>query len=148
MSIYRIGRTGTVTTSGSAAFDVATPTAAGVRARVMEFSAFLGAATASTYGINRPSAIGTRTSPVALLAEDVGDPALTGIMLVDSAVAHSVQPTMAAADMAMVSLPATIGTGMVWTFPRGLILGTQGSIVLVNRATNSASVQGNAVVDV
>lgn len=145
MAIYSIARTTAVTTTANAAFDVSPST--GHRPRIMEMSVFLGAATASTYGINRSTAIGTRTSPVALLAEDPADPALTGITLVDSAVAFSVQPTFASADFRLVALPATIGTGMVWTFPKGLIVAVSGSVVLVNRATNAASAQCSVVID-
>jgi len=148
MAIYRIGRIGTVTTSGSATFDVATPTASGLRPRVMELSVFLGAATASTYGVARTSTLGTRTSPVALLPEEPADVALAGIMLVDSAIAWSAQPTINSTDMATIALPGTIGVGMVWTFPRGLIIAQQLALVIVNRATNAASAPCNVVCDV
>jgi hypothetical protein len=141
MAIYSIARTGTVVTSGQAVFDVGA--GAGVRGRIMEIGLFLGAATASTYGLNRPSAIGTRTSPVVLLAEDPADPASE----CDTAIAWSVQPTFGANDYRLIGLPATIGTGVIWTFPRGLTIAASGSIAVVNRATNSASLQAYAVVD-
>jgi len=146
MAIYSISRTATVTTSGNAAGDVSVST--GLRPRVMEVGIFLGAATASTYALNRSSAVGTRTSPVALLPEDPADPTLTGITLVDSAIAFSVQPTLASADLRAIALPATIGTGMIWTFPRGLVIATSGSLVIVNRATNAASAPFHIVCDV
>lgn len=145
MAIYSISRTATVTTSGNAAGDVATST--GIRPRVMEVGIFLGAATASTYALNRSSALGTRTTPVALLPEDAADPALTGITLVDSAIAFSVQPTLAATDLRTIALPATIGVGMVWTFPKGLAIAVSLSLVIVNRATNSASAPYHIVCD-
>lgn len=145
MAIYSIARTSAVTTTANAAADVAVST--GLRPRVMEIGVFLGAATASTYGLNRTTAIGTRTTPLALLAEDPADPALTGITLVDSAVAFSVQPTFAASDLRLIALPATIGTGMVWTFPKGLVVAVSSSIAVVNRATNSASLQAHFVCD-
>lgn len=148
MAIYSIARTATITTTNNAAADIASPTASGVRARVMEAAVTLGAATASTYGINRPSTLGTRTTPVAALAEDPADQTLTGITLVDSAIAFSAQPTLGSADYRIIALPATIGTGMVWTFPRGIVLGVQGSLAIVNRATNSASAPYYFIVDV
>jgi hypothetical protein len=134
MALYSIGRRTTGTTSGQAAMDLACST--GIRPKVMEVGFFLAAATASTYGLNRPTALGTRTSPVALLAEDSADPALTGIALIDSALAWSAQPTLAAEDLRRIALPATIGTGVIWTFPRGITLATSLSLALVNRATN------------
>jgi hypothetical protein len=85
MSLYRLAQTSTVTTSGNAAADMACST--GVRPKLMEWDLFLGAATASTFSLRRSTALGTRTSPVALVAEDPGNPALAGINLVDMAVA-------------------------------------------------------------
>jgi hypothetical protein len=142
MAIYSIGRLTTGTTSGNAAFDVACDSTE--RARIMELAFMLSAAAASTYGLNRPTALGTRTTPVALLAEDPadGDPA-EGL---DSALAWSVQPTLATDDLRRIGLPATIGTGIIWTFPRGLVIAQSKSIALVNRATNGA-VNAYAVVD-
>jgi len=134
MALYSIGRRTTGTTSGNAGMDVACST--GIRPKIMEVGFFLGAATASTYGLNRTTALGTRTTPVALLAEDAADPALTGITLVDTALAWSVQPTFASDDLRRIALPATIGTGVIWTFPRGITLATSLSLALVNRATN------------
>lgn len=130
MSVYSIGRRTSGTTSGNAAFDVAA--GAGVRPKIMEFGFFLGAATASTYGLNRPTAIGTRTSPVALLAEDPNDPASE----CDTALVWSVQPTFATDDLRRIGLPATIGVGVIWTFPKGLVIDVSKSLALVNRATN------------
>jgi hypothetical protein len=138
MSIYSLARRGTATTSADVTWDVAAST--GPRPKIMEIGVFLGAATASLYGLNRPTALGTRTSPVALLAEDPGEPALTGIALVDCAVAWSVQPTDATESMRRIGFPATIGVGVIWTFPRGLIVDVSKSISLLNLATNSAAV--------
>lgn len=147
MPIYSIGRNSTVTTTANASADVASPTNLGQLFLLMEWGLFLGAATASTYGLNRPTTLGTRTSPVALLAEHAADPALTGITLVDMAVAFSGQPSFGSNDLRLVGLPATIGTGIIWTFPRGLKVANQLSIVIVNRATNSASVNHYAAVE-
>ena len=146
MALYSIGRAGTVTTSGSFTFDIAT--SSGQRPHCMELSVFLGAATASTFGVNRTTAIGTRTSPVALQSEDPGDPTLTGITLTDSAIAWSVQPTAGTNDFRLIGLPATIGTGIIWTFPRGLVIAASGSIGIINRATNSATNNCYGVCDI
>ena len=136
MARYRIARRTTNTTSGQAAMDVAIST--GARLKVLEWLITLAAATASTYALNRASALGTRTTPTALLAEDAADPAPTGIMLVDSALAHSVQPTLAAEHLERVSLPATIGQGILWTFPVPLAIAVSLSLVLQNLAANGA----------
>ncbi len=146
MSIYSIGRRSAVTTSGNASFDVACST--GVRPKIMEWGIFLAAATASTFALNRPSTLGTRTSPVALLAEDAADPALAGINLVDSAVAVSAEPTEAAADLRRIGLPATIGVGVIWTFPRGITLANSLSLISLAAATNANAHDHHAVADI
>lgn len=136
MAEYSIARRSTDTTNGEVAMDVVQST--GPRGRIMELAITLAAATASTYGINRPSAVGTRTSPVALLQEDPQEPTPTGICLVDSAIAHSVQPTLATNYFRRVALPATIGTGRAWAFPKGLVLDFSKGFAVVNLATNGA----------
>lgn len=147
MSIYRLAQTSVVTVSGNAAADVATPTAAGVRFRLMEYGVFLGAATASTFSLRRTTALGTRTTPTALVPEDPSDPALTGIMLVDQAVAFSAEPTEATVKLASIGLPATIGVGVIWTFPRGITVATQLSLAIILDATSAASHHHNPVCD-
>jgi hypothetical protein len=142
MAIYSIGRRTTGTTSGQAAFDVVA--GANVVPRLLEVGLFLGAATASTYGLNRPTANGTRTSPVALLLEsEVGT---TPASECDSALAWSVQPTFATDDLRRISLPATIGTGVIWTFPKGIAMAVSTGLALVNRATDGV-IDAYCVVD-
>lgn len=147
MALYRQARNSTSTTSGNAAADVANAST-GVRARLMEWDLFLGAATASTFSLRRCSALGTRTSPLALVPEEPGDPALTGITLVDMAVAFSAEPTEVSDRLALIGLPATIGTGVIWTFPRGLVLATNLSIAVIHDATNAASHNHTAICDI
>jgi hypothetical protein len=147
MAIYSLARRATNATTAQATADIATPTAAGVRPKILEVGIFLGAATASTFGLARSTALGTRTTPIALLPEDPDEPVLAGIRLVDFAIAWSVQPTIAADDMRRVGLPGTIGVGIIWTFPRAMTIDTQLSLVVVNRATNSAATDVHAVAD-
>lgn len=146
MAIYSIARNATATASGDSHFDVAA--GAGLRPRIMELGIFLGVATASVFGVNRPSAIGTRTTPVALLPEDPADPALTGITLIDAAIAWSAQPTDAAEDLRQIHLPATIGVGVIWTFPNGLVIDVSKSIQILNRALNANSTRCNVSCDI
>ena len=148
MPIYRLAQTSTSTTSGNAAADVATPTASGVKPRLMEYGLFLGAATASTFSLRRTTALGTRTTPTALIPEDPDDIALTGTTLVDQAVAFSAEPTEAATKLASIGFPATIGVGVIWTFPRGIKIAAQLSLAVIHDATNAASHHHNPVVDI
>jgi hypothetical protein len=110
----------------------------------MELGVNLGAATASTYGWGRSANTPTQTSPVLVQAEDPGDSAgLTGC-----AVAWSVAPTVPAQYFRRAYLPATIGAGIIFTFPRGLILPAGGaSLVQWNIAASSALTHVHVVVD-
>lgn len=143
MAIYSISQRTTVTTSAAAAWELRSTSAN--KPKVMEIGISLGAATASIYGIGRPAAIGvTPTSPLTALDESDGNGA-TG--LTTCAVAWGTGPTVPANFFRRVSLPATIGAGVILTFPRGLGLPVSGSIVLWNITTNSAVTDVWAVVD-
>jgi len=109
----------------------------------MEIGLNLGAATASTYGLGRAGNTPTQTSPVLVQAEDPSKPAgLSGC-----AVAWSVAPTVPAQFLRRISLPATIGAGVIWTFPRGMNVAAAASMLIWNLATNSASTNVWWVVD-
>jgi hypothetical protein len=131
VALYSIAVRTTGVTTGTAAWEIRT--ASTDRARVVEIGVFLAAATASTYGIGRPAAIGvTPTTPVTVIAEDSGSPAGTA----QSALAWGTGPTVPTAFFRRASMPATIGSGVIWTFPQGLIIPVSGSLVLWNLATN------------
>jgi hypothetical protein len=131
MAIYSIARRTTNVTSANAAHTIYT--AATDRGALLEAGVFMAAATASTYSLGRPAANGvTATSPVLLQAEDPGSPAST----INSALAWSTSPTSPTYDLRRIALPATIGTGVIWTFPRGMIIAISSNFVLQNLATN------------
>jgi hypothetical protein len=141
MAIYSLANRTTNVTTGAAALEVRT--AATNRARLMEMNITLAAATASVYGIGRPAAIGvTPTSPITVLAEDPADPVGT----VQTALAWGTAPTVPANFFRRIALPATIGTGRTWVFPRGLIIAVSSALVLWNLATNSV-VDCDVIVD-
>lgn len=150
MAIYSVAKASTVTTSGNCAADCVA-VGSGVRPRVMEWGLFLGAATASSFSLRRSSGNGTRTTPTSLIAEDAGDPALTGITDVSMATAFSAEPTEDSNALRRIGLPATIGVGVIWTFPRGIVLpanAANGQIVIVSDATNAASHNHHVVADI
>jgi hypothetical protein len=133
MAIYSIARRTTNTTSGASAHTLITT--ANDRAAILEAGIFMGAATLSTYGLGRPAANGvTPTSPVALLAEDPAE--TTG--QTTSALAWGTSPTNPTESMRRWASPATIGTGVIFTFPRGLLVAVSANFVLQNLATNGA----------
>jgi hypothetical protein len=129
--VYSIARRTTNTTSGNSAHALITTSTD--RAALLEAGVFMAAATASTYSLGRPAANGvTATSPVALLPEDPANPAGT----TTSALAWSTSPTNPTTDLRRWASPATIGTGVIWTFPRGLLIAVSSNLVLQNLATN------------
>jgi hypothetical protein len=144
MAVFSIARR---TTSGvSAEPAMAVRTTATQTCRLLEAHLFLAAATTSTYGLGRPAAVGvTPTSPVTVLSEDIANGAvLTGT--VTTALAWGTKPTVPAQFFRRISLPATIGSGVIWTFPRGLAIPVTGEIVWWNLATNGV-VDAVAVVE-
>ncbi len=132
-------------TSGAAAWEIITGATPG-RARVIELGFFLVAATATTIGLGRPAAVGiTPTTPVDFLPEDPNDVVASGV--VQSAVAWGTGPTIPTAFFRRIALPATIGTGVIWTFPEGLVIPVSSSLILWNLASNSV-LDAYAVIDI
>jgi len=127
MAIYSLANRTTNVTSANPTLEIRTTSTD--RPRIMEIGIFLAAATASTFGLGRPQAIGgTPTTPVTVIAEDPGDPAGT----VQTALAWGTPPTVPLYFFRRISLPATIGTGVIWTFPRGLLIPVSSSLVVWN----------------
>ena len=116
-------------TIANAAWSIITGATPG-RARLLELGLFLGAATACTIGLGRPASAGTTpTTPVNFLVEDPNDVLNSGALT--SALAWSAQPGAPTNFLRRIGLPATIGVGVIWTFPKGLVLPVSGSPALV-----------------
>lgn len=123
-------------TSGESTWELRSGTNS--RLYIRELGIFMGAATASTFGLGRPAAIGiTPTTPVLGQANDPGDVAAIGA----TALAWSTKPTAPTSSIYLrrVGLPAAIGAGVIWTFNEPLIVPISYSIVLYNLATNGVA---------
>src|SRR3990172_12259225 len=108
MATYSLANLTTNVTSANAALELRT--ASTDRVRLEELGASLNAATASTYGIGRPGAIGvTPTSPITWLAQDPASPAGTA----QTALAWGTGPTVPANFFRRWNLPAQIGAGVM-----------------------------------
>lgn len=143
MAIFSLATRTTVTTTGAACYELRS--AATNSPKLFQLDILLAAATASTYGIGRPGAIGvTPTSPIAVVAEEQAN-LPTG--LTTTAVAWGTGPTVPTAFFRRIPLPATIGAGYIATFPRGIGIPVSSSLVVWNLATNSNATDINAVVD-
>src|SRR5439155_106722 len=116
MAIYSLSLRTTVTTIAAASWAALSP--ATNEAAVMELRWVNGAATASVIGVGRTANTPTLTGGVAFLAEDEGRP--TGVT--QAAVAFGKAPTVPTNFFRRASLAAVIGVGIVYTFPRGVVL--------------------------
>lgn len=123
-------------TSGEATWELRSSTNS--RLYIRELGIFMGAATASTFGLGRPAAIGvTPTSPVVGQGNDPADAAALGA----TAVAWGTKPTTPTSSIYLrrVGLPAAIGAGVIWIFNEPLIVSVSSSIVVYNLATNGVA---------
>lgn len=134
-------RTTTFTTTTAACFELRA--AASVRPKLLEMSIIQATGTACSYGLGRPQAIGvTPTSPQTMLRDDPNDAAATSQV----ALAWATSPTVPLNYHRRWNSAATVGVGIVWTFPRGLVIPASGSLVIWNISTTVAC-DVNAVVD-
>ena len=116
------------------------------RVKLLEFGVFLAAATASTFGLGIPQANGvTPAAAVDFEPEDPNDVLASGV--VQSALSWGASPTVPAKFFRRISLPGTIGTGVIWTFPKGLTIPVSDSLVLWNITAN-AVVDAYAVIEI
>lgn len=126
MSLYGLSQRTTSGTAATPSWEVRS--ASTNKPRVMEVAISQNAATAGVYGLGRPAAIGlTPTSPQNFVAEgDAGAPT----SLSTAAVAWGTAPTVPTNFNRRMSCPASIGAGVIWTFPRGLDIAATNSIII------------------
>jgi hypothetical protein len=135
MGIYSLANRTTDTTTAHDCLEIIAAAALGYR--LLELGITLNAATASAFGFGRPAAIGlSPTTPVTVLAEDGGN---TSAGKTTTALAWGTQPTIPANFLRRVSLPATVGAGIIWTFPRGILVLKALTTVVWNLSTVSAA---------
>lgn len=126
MALYALAQRTTGTTAASPAWEVRST--AGNKPKLMELGFSQVTAVAGSYGLGRPAAIGvTPTSPQTFVDEGDGN---APAALTVAAVAWGTAPTVPANFNRRITCAASIGVGVIWTFPRGLALPISGSIVL------------------
>lgn len=113
-----------------------------VRAALLEYGMIQATGTAQSIGLGRPATIGTQTGPVLFQQDDPGDPAT----VVNGHITWSVQPTAPVIFHRRWNSAATIGVGIIWTFPRGLVIPISGALVGWN-ITAAVAMDVNCVVD-
>ncbi len=116
--------------AGAAAAFAAIRSSASLRPVIREIGIVSTAATAASIGLIRASNTPVATTSVLGQAQDTAEPA--ALTNVDSG--WSTAPTVGASFLKRVDLPATIGSGIVWTWDRGkgLVIPVSSSLVLWN----------------
>ena len=140
MAISSLGlRTTTFTATTTANVEWRTP--ATVRPKVLEVSYVQLTAIASQIGLGRPQAIGITPVNVLFQADDPGDPA----SVMNGSLSWATSPTVP-----LIYHRRWNGTlasvGVVWTFPRGLVIPISSSLVIWNIATTVAA-DVNCIID-
>jgi hypothetical protein len=108
------------------------------RARILEIGLFLSTVGTSpnTIGLGRPAANGvTPTTPVDFQVEDPADVLATGVL--QACLAWGTKPTAPTQYFRRIGLPATVGTGVIWTFPKGIVMAVSSNLVLYNASGNA-----------
>jgi hypothetical protein len=140
MAIQSQGARTSGVTVANANFGIYTP--ATVRAALLEFGLIQVTGTAQSIGLGRPATAGTPTGPVLFQQDDPADaPAV-----VNGHITWSAQPTAPTVFHRRWNSAATIGVGVIWTFPRGFIIPVSSSLVSWN-ITTAVAMDINAVLD-
>ena len=129
MSISSLGLRTTNFTTTQACWELRT--AAGSRPRVLEISIIQATATAESLGLGRPQAIGITPVNVLFQADDPGDAA----SVQNASLSWATSPTVPLIFHRRWNSAATVGVGIVWTFPRGLVVPVSSSLVVWNITT-------------
>jgi hypothetical protein len=114
--------------------------------RIWEVAVYLsgGTATATDVGLGRPAAISLTPTTVVPQAEDPSFAAAN----CTGQVAASTKPTSPTLFLRRFGIPATVGAGIIWTFPFGLIVAS-GPLELVvwNIGASTSTFSGYFVYD-
>lgn len=136
MAIGLLGVRTSGVSSGSAGFEIIAPPVGGCFLLSMRIS--LAAATASTFGLGRPAAKGvTPTTPAKVLNPGGSD---ANVLDTLTALAWGTPPTTPGAFYRRVTMPAVIGSDVVWTFSAaGIYIPPGETLVVWNLAANGVS---------
>ena len=114
--------------------------------RIWEIAVYMsgGTAAATDVGIGRPAAVSVTPTTVVPQAED---PKFSAASCTGQ-VAASTKPTAPSLFLRRFGIPATIGAGVIWTFPYGLIVPTgPAELVVWNIGSSTSTFSGYFVYD-
>lgn len=118
MGIYSAGFQKISTAAAGPLADIRTTAAGDVR--VLEIGVFAETAVAGTIGLVRATNAGT--TPGGAVVPAAEDTSLAALTMADIKTTYATEPTQAAVYFRRAQLPATIGGGIVWSFPRGIVI--------------------------
>jgi len=111
-------------------------TTAAVRATLLELSIVQATGTAQSLGFGRPQAIGvTPGTTSTFIRDEPGAP----VCVTTTALTWGTSPTVPLVFARRWNSAATIGVGVIWTFPRGFVIPVSSSAVVWNITTALAS---------
>jgi hypothetical protein len=133
----RYGAAFSKTTSAAAGPIVNLVNTANADARVWEIGVFAETAVSGTIGLVRATGAGTTPGGnVAAVAEDTQSGATTTSLFTT----YATEPTQATVYVRRAVLPATIGAGIIWTFPMGIFVPSGTAVGLLLRQLSTAAV--------
>lgn len=135
MSFYSIAlRTSNVTINQAMAEVIATST---LSPRIMEVGFTITTATSVAVGLGRPAAIGITPGTISTFQaeEATSDPTAK----TTAALTWGTSPTNPTNYLRRFFTPATIGSGCIWTFPRGLQIPPSGTVTVSNITAGAVS---------
>jgi hypothetical protein len=133
MAMYSLAQRTTNLTINQACVEWRSP--ATVRPRILEVGVVQATGTAQSLGLGRPAAIGVTPVNVLFQADDPGDPAST----TNGSLSWATSPTAPTIYHRRWNSAATIGVGIIWTFPLGLVIPISSSIVVFNITASVAN---------
>lgn len=111
-------------------------TTAAVKARMLDVSIIQAAGVAQSLGIGRPQALGVTPGTTSLFQrDDPNDPPCVSLV----ALTWGTSPTVPLVFHKRWNSAATIGVGVVFSFPRGLLINVSSAIVVWNITTGQVS---------
>lgn len=117
-------------------------TTAAVAPLVREFSVIQATGTAQSLGLGRPQALGVTPGTISTFQRELTEPVCVTTMNLTWATS----PTVPLVFHRRWNSSATIGVGVLWTFPRGLQIPVSSSLVLWN-ITAAVACDVNVVLD-
>jgi len=140
MARYRIGFTKTTTTAAGLLAQLRAGASRDLE--IVEIGLFASTAVSGTVGLIRPSAVGATFTSTAVGSAD--DP-ISGASAAVVDTAATTPPTIGTNYMHRITLPATIGAGVIWTFDTPLLISVSASMALWQISTAAVTYDGYIV---